>query len=418
MNQTFLGRLKQWGLYNFMVIFLVIEAMYLIHEKMTVSDSVLLGNYMLLEQEGDTPLEFVYQFPSLSNLDASIGVLFLAHGCSHSATDFWPKFDLGCPKCRGLPVEKAIVVEALTREYIVIAATAQDTSTGCWGSADLPRAVRAINFVRKQINLPEEVPNFLLGASSGGAFVGALAVHMNEQAQELKQPYMRVSGVNIQISPLQRQYWKRQLFDQKLLPSIHFVHMSRDKRTTTIIEDFLEIANKIDNAIVVEDAVSEGTNASNEGEKESVWFQIYSRNLEAKHLQGSQSSSPVVILRSVAKPRPLSVELLVDRAYSVVPSYSVANTLLKAFITDGVTDQEGMLLQDPRSNAINWRDTVYRVIPDVLKSSGDSLIPDQSAISEIMNVAYAQHEFTDEFIQTTFDFFDQISPFNDENEKK
>ncbi len=77
-----------------------------------------------------------------------------------------------------------------------------------------------------------------------------------------------------------------------------------------------------------------------------------------------------------------------------------------------VVDEQGMLLSDPRSDEVNWRDTVYRVIPEALKVTGDSLVADHSALAEVLNVAYGQHEFTDEYVMTTFDFFDTVSPFS------
>ena len=94
-----------------MLAFLLVEAIFLMVEKYNMSNDVLQGNYVLLDQGDDAaaPLEYIYQYPPLSNLDAVIGVLFLAHGCSHAATDFWSHNERTCPRCRGLPVEKAIV---------------------------------------------------------------------------------------------------------------------------------------------------------------------------------------------------------------------------------------------------------------------------------------------------------------------
>ena len=57
---------------------------------------------------GDRKVEYVYQIPTSSAKPK--GVVFLAHGCQHSSTDFWPKSDT-CSSCIGLPVERAIVTE-------------------------------------------------------------------------------------------------------------------------------------------------------------------------------------------------------------------------------------------------------------------------------------------------------------------
>lgn len=400
-------------LYAMMALILIIESFVLIYEKMKVSDDVLQGTYVI-KDDLDGPLEYVYQYPPLSNLDASIGVLFIAHGCSHAATDFWPMFQYSCPKCRGLPVEKAIVLEALTRDYIVVAATASDTSSRCWSNtADIPRIIRVIEAIREQIKLPDNIPNFLIGASSGGSFVGALAVRMNQQAQSQQKPHLLVSGINIQISHIQREYWKQSIVEGGFMPAIHFVHMSRDSRTTGIIDDFLDKVKNMKNVLVVEDIdvniETESIERINEQFTDSRWYSKYTKQLAAK--KRGKEIQPLVMLRSIAKPRAITPEMLVYRDYKVIPSYRLARHLVQSFTADHVIDKNGMLIHDPRSNEVNWRDTVYRAIPDAIKQHGDALIADQSPIAELMNVAFAQHEFTDEFIQHTLDFFDLVSPF-------
>jgi hypothetical protein len=400
---------KNSMIYVLMSVFLIFEAFVLVREKSRVSDDVLQGTYVIKDDEVG-PVEYVYQYPPLSNLDASIGVLFVAHGCSHAATDFWPNFQYSCPKCNGLPVEKSIVLEALTRDYIVVAATASDLDTRCWSNeVDIPRVIRVIEAVREKIHLPANVPNFLIGASSGGSFVGSLAVRMNQQALELHKPHLKVSGVNVQISSLQRELWKQNTIESGLMPAVHFVHMSRDTRTTGIISEFLERVKKMENAVVVEDKGEVDAEHENEQLSDSDWYKEYKSQMQTKNFQAGVE--PRLFMRSIAKPRALTPELLVNRGYKVVPSYRIAHHLVQAFTEDGVLDKDGMLLHNPRSDEINWRDTVYRAIPDAIRQHGDSLVADQSPLSEIMNMAYAQHEFTDEFIQHTLDFFELVSPF-------
>ena len=55
----------------------------------------------------------------------SAGLLLLAHGCSHTAYDWWDKTE-NCPLCLGLPEERTIVKTALERGYTVIAISSQD----------------------------------------------------------------------------------------------------------------------------------------------------------------------------------------------------------------------------------------------------------------------------------------------------
>lgn len=44
------------------------------------------------------------------------GAVFLAHGCVHSAYNFWPQSD-ACPECRGLPEELSHTLQALKLGY-------------------------------------------------------------------------------------------------------------------------------------------------------------------------------------------------------------------------------------------------------------------------------------------------------------
>lgn len=68
--------------------------------------------------------EAMYQFPSSA---PPAGILLLAHGCSHSATDFFSS----CSKCLGLPEEMRIVKAALARNYVALALSSSDRYSKC-----------------------------------------------------------------------------------------------------------------------------------------------------------------------------------------------------------------------------------------------------------------------------------------------
>ena len=59
--------------------------------------------------------EAVWQIP----LEPRAAV-FYAHGCTHKATHFWDTHP-DCPKCFGLPEDRALVLAALERQYAVLA---------------------------------------------------------------------------------------------------------------------------------------------------------------------------------------------------------------------------------------------------------------------------------------------------------
>mmetsp|Transcript_6967 Transcript_6967/g.7084 ORF Transcript_6967/g.7084 Transcript_6967/m.7084 type:complete len:117 (-) Transcript_6967:1044-1394(-) len=82
------------------------------------------GTYTVLE--GGENIQLVYQIPPIIN-----GILFVAHGCSHAGTDWFPKSKY-CLKCIGLPVELSIVQKALENDIAVLAVSAADSQHKCW----------------------------------------------------------------------------------------------------------------------------------------------------------------------------------------------------------------------------------------------------------------------------------------------
>ena len=68
----------------------------------------------------------VWQIPP-----SPVGVLFLAHGCNHRATDFFPK-TTSCSSCIGLPEEVRISKDALAAHLAVIAISSVDEDSRCW----------------------------------------------------------------------------------------------------------------------------------------------------------------------------------------------------------------------------------------------------------------------------------------------
>jgi hypothetical protein len=71
-------------------------------------------------------IEFVYETPEALNPAVHTkAILFMAHGCSHAATDMFDRSE-ACTQCIGLPIEKRIVRAALAKGFAVLAVTSQD----------------------------------------------------------------------------------------------------------------------------------------------------------------------------------------------------------------------------------------------------------------------------------------------------
>ena len=111
-------------------------------------------------------VETVWQKPA----STTRGLLLLAHGCQHSATDFWPH-SAACTQCVGLPEEVRVTREALKAGWAVVAMSSQDRAfSRCWHfETDGPAVAGALRSFRQQHGL-EAVPLAAMGASSGGAF--------------------------------------------------------------------------------------------------------------------------------------------------------------------------------------------------------------------------------------------------------
>ena len=67
---------------------------------------------------------------------------------------------------------------------------------------------------------------------------------------------------------------------------------------------------------------------------------------------------------------------------------------------------DGFLLEDPRLS--RWREVAQEVLSSEVRGK-DSLRADESAIAEVMNVAWAEHEITDEHIDETLTWFQSHS---------
>ena len=196
-----------------------------------ISDRELLagvgGTHVVLD--GET--EVVYQLPS--NGKPLSGLLFVAHGCGHSANDWFPKSDT-CLTCTGLPIELTIVREALSRNIAVVAVSSNNKQHKCWVQKNdrqpVINAIKHVYAVAKVSLDTETVPLYLFGASSGGSFIGTFA-------QEAKTSGIPVSALCVQII-----YIKIHRFDESLTP-ILFVHMPLESHTKKMIGTVIEEIN-------------------------------------------------------------------------------------------------------------------------------------------------------------------------------
>ncbi|EPS67335.1 hypothetical protein M569_07438, partial [Genlisea aurea] len=159
--------------------------------------------------------DLIWQIPASPK-----AVVFLAHGCGGRASHFWDKSPT-CSHCIGLPEERAIVLHALSRSFAAVAISSRTT---CWSFGDEIPAVN--HLLRRWIsdqNL-QNLPVFALGASSGGYFVSALAVE-----------FTSFRAIALMIS---EGVYSRLRLSGNYPPTI-FVHMPKDERRKTKIEEYM-----------------------------------------------------------------------------------------------------------------------------------------------------------------------------------
>jgi len=289
-------------------------------------------------QKIDGEIETFWQRPRTGDVK---GLVLLAHGCNHQAADFFDEkghdgFLLqGCrhskfQKCLGLPEERSIVQDARDRGYVVMAVS----STGfkrCWDmDVDIDRVKRAVDFVSQAEELPQGADIIAIGASSGGAFVGALAA-TNVLGDRLKCIAPQISPV-----PAGSPNWNHKT-------RVVFVHMPKDDYTAEAVKSNIETlsqASRVKEVPVLERPV---------------------RDVIQPHLSPEDTSNIVKALQQT------------------------------------YLNESGFLTVDPRRS--HWRESVKPVGP-----AGDSLQPDESKLSELMNVAWASHEIIAQYNKEVFEF--------------
>lgn len=164
--------------------------------------------------------ELIWQIP-----DGPKAVLFLAHGCSGKAGNFWDRTS-SCPDCVGLPEERLIVLHALSRKFAVLA---MSSSGLCWSFGKERLVVAGVVkwWIEKQ--KLEKLPLVALGASSGGYFVSALAADL------------RFNSITLMIA--------EGLFNRMDIPKDYpptlFVYMPKDEDRKLRVDENLEVLKEM-----------------------------------------------------------------------------------------------------------------------------------------------------------------------------
>ena len=203
-----------------------------------------------------------------------------------------------------------------------------------------------LDWVLSEFRLPPATtPIHLFGASSGGAFVGHLAVKLHHETTSTTQ--LRIVSAVVQISPISR-------LSKQPPPPLLLMHMARDEYSSQAISSFVAAAN-------------------------------------------SPRVKEMIL-------RPLKLDPLFFNAHSQHLSAADSATLVAALLEAKFIDKEtSYLVQDPRQSL--WRAVAAKALPHIVPSV-DSLVADASGISELLNLAWAVHEISDENLPAVFHFME------------
>lgn len=289
--------------------------------------------------------ELIFQKP----MNTSLGTVLMLHGCSHSATDFFPRGE-SCDTCIGLPEEMRMTRAALQRGYSVVAVSSTDRARKCWKThpkaedgPDYDRVSAALIEAQSRGAYSPRLPLFAVGISSGGLFATSLPLRF------------RVAGVNAIVSAAVCLLWGDA--GETVLTSYPphvFTHMSvKDKRTAQRVNEARKILSTLGTA--------------------SIEFHV--------------------------SPTPVTVAYLKES----VPSWntSLVQGVLSALRRDGHLTHEDRLQFDPRSSS--WR----RSVQHFREALRDTFQPDESALSEELNRAWGAHEITSEYFTSAIEFLEK-----------
>ena len=110
-------------------------------------------------------------------------------------------------------------------------------------------------------------------------------------------------------------------------------------------------------------------------------------------------NKPAMLKEIVASPLPLVDSYFYDHEAPEQGRFKRSWSMLSS--RRDIDRNTKLLKDDPRGS--NWRVIARKTLPDLIPLY-DSLVADQSGISELLNVAWAMHEITDEQIVQTFEF--------------
>ena len=272
------------------------------------------------------------------------GIALLFHGCNRNGIDWM-----------NLPEDRQIVnhLTSEKRGLVAIALNSDERKhSRCWSNDQSASSNIDISNVKKIVSTlvielfgletkMEDVSIYAIGASSGGWFIQILM-----QALPL-------NGMVSIISP----GWIQMLEQKSIIPRIAFIYMERDR--------------------MCQENVKEAVALIQARHFFATSFECTSKNVTQEWLYPHLSHllSPLQVS--------MIIQTLVDEPYSLLDK------------------QTGQILRNPRTN---WKSIQSLDAFQTLSSSKNTNDLILASIEELLNLAYAQHEITSDYIDEAMDF--------------
>lgn len=271
------------------------------------------------------------------------GILFVAHGCHHAATDWFED----CQDCVGLAEELSIVQMAVEEfKYVVVAISSVHN---CWDiSLDGPRVASTLQLFQQRY-FEKNLPMYAFGASSGGAFVSRLGPFLEDN--QYQYPNVRLQGFISQIMAAAP--------PSVNVPCAVYITMNRDTYTDRAAKKY----------------VSHYSSSNPD---------FGDTDFKVKHIR----LAPLQITEFFFHERITKLSKLQSK------------DMFQSLKDHEWLDSNGYLTKDPRRYDSEWSDVLRPLIP----VEQDTLIADQSSMSEVLNVAYSMHELSRDGVQEALTF--------------
>eukprot|EP00811_Abedinium_folium_P015849 NODE_247_length_3296_cov_8.165983.p1 GENE.NODE_247_length_3296_cov_8.165983~~NODE_247_length_3296_cov_8.165983.p1 ORF type:complete len:803 (-),score=129.90 NODE_247_length_3296_cov_8.165983:773-3181(-) len=242
------------------------------------------------------------------------------------------------PGGNGLPEELSLVRAAVTHGWLALAVSSSDRKCKAWNPPDDGPAIARAVAALRVREALGNAPVAALGASNGG-----------QMALLLQRWLPDTCAVVAQISAL-----PAALVGVAMPPTL-FVHMAlRDVTTGARVREAIAKLRR----------------------------------------QGARAAELVV------GPKCVTDNFFSERIAHVTPAVSTA--MACALKVHGWLDDEGFLLEDPRTSGGAWRECIVKHAAAL----GDTLVADASPIVEELNVAWAMHEITGEWVEEALEWCD------------